>query len=162
MRVSLATLSVILVVSTLVALWLGWAKWRSYQRNRDYPFVSHIMYNPLSSQSMHMQEAGPAFKTQLLSRIESVEFFNTVALLLRGLRVQWPPSPLFLFEQWQGDHRRRHTKNSGFTPLYQEQGILCQCGQRRKMNVQIDVKTVNNCQTNCNKYVYQIVRILFV
>lgn len=52
MRVSLVTLSVILILSTMVALLLGWARWNSHRRAMNYPFVSNIAYNPL--QDVHM------------------------------------------------------------------------------------------------------------
>lgn len=52
MRVSLVTLSVILGFSTVVALFLGWSRWRAHRRELNYPFVTHIAYNPLNN--VHM------------------------------------------------------------------------------------------------------------
>ncbi|GJQ82223.1 hypothetical protein Trydic_g19426 [Trypoxylus dichotomus] len=49
LRISLVLLSVVLIVSVFIAAILGFAKWRSWQRNQSYPFASQIVYNPITT-----------------------------------------------------------------------------------------------------------------
>ncbi|KAF2903403.1 hypothetical protein ILUMI_02781 [Ignelater luminosus] len=49
MRITLTTLIIVLIVATSVAMWLGYAKWRTYQRSLHYPFPNQIIYSPVAT-----------------------------------------------------------------------------------------------------------------
>lgn len=49
LRISLVLLTVILIVAMFIAAFLGFAKWRAWQRNQGYPFASQIVYNPITT-----------------------------------------------------------------------------------------------------------------
>lgn len=49
MRITLTTLIVILVVTSSIAIWLGYSKWRTYQRHLSYPFPAQVIYSPVST-----------------------------------------------------------------------------------------------------------------
>ncbi|XP_017769924.1 PREDICTED: chondroadherin-like protein [Nicrophorus vespilloides] len=46
-RTSLIMLSILLIMSVVVAFWLAYNKLVLYKRNRSYPFASSVMYNPI-------------------------------------------------------------------------------------------------------------------
>ncbi|KAF5271227.1 hypothetical protein FQA39_LY08234 [Lamprigera yunnana] len=49
MKITLVTLIIVLVISSVLAVWLGYVKWRVYQRNLLYPFPSEIVYSPVTT-----------------------------------------------------------------------------------------------------------------
>lgn len=51
MRITMVTLVFMLILSAMLAMWLGYAKWKSYRRTLSYPFPCQIVYRQISTES---------------------------------------------------------------------------------------------------------------
>lgn len=69
-KIALISLSIVLIVFTLIAMIIGWNKWRSYQRNRNYPFVSNVIYNPINTVSCRRRGGVIVYATIFFSSLK--------------------------------------------------------------------------------------------
>ncbi|KAF5288305.1 hypothetical protein FQR65_LT12038 [Abscondita terminalis] len=53
MRITMVSLVFMLIISAMLATWLGYTKWKSYRRTLSYPFPNQIVYSPVSSSYKH-------------------------------------------------------------------------------------------------------------
>ncbi|XP_022900330.2 chondroadherin [Onthophagus taurus] len=49
LRLSLVLLTVVIIVSSFIAVILCYTKWKSWQRNQSYPFARQVIYNPITT-----------------------------------------------------------------------------------------------------------------